>query len=87
MWTDAWRQLYERGGDLYQNRLDEIRCPTLVIHGGRDPHTPISEMEMLATQIPEASTLFIAQAGHCLHDDPEWGDMINSTICDFFRIG
>ncbi len=80
MWTEAWWQLYHRGGDLYDGRLGEIRCPTLVIHGGQDPHTPISEVEKLAAQIPGAQTLFVAEGGHSLHDDPALVEKAHAAV-------
>jgi len=84
LWTEAWRILYQRGGDLYAGRLGEIRCPTLVIHGGRDPHTTIGEIEKLAAQIPNAKTLFIPQGGHGLHDDPALAGAVHAAVIDLF---
>lgn len=84
LWTEAWRHLFARGGDLYDGRLDEIGCPTLVIHGGRDPHTRISEIERLAAQIPGSETLFIPQAGHSLHDDPTLLNSVHKAVMDLF---
>lgn len=82
MWTEAWRLLYERGGDLYDSRLKEIQCPTLVIHGGNDPHTTLDEAGQLAAQISKAMTLFIPQAGHCLHDDINYVDRVHKAVTE-----
>jgi pimeloyl-ACP methyl ester carboxylesterase len=82
LWTDAWRVLYDRAGDLYNGRLGEIRCPTLVMHGGKDPHTPLSEVENLAAQITNARTLFIQQGGHSLHDDPSMLDAVHAAVIE-----
>ena len=84
LWTDAWQELYDRNGDLYDGRLGEIRCPVLMMHGGQDPHTPLSEMEELAAQIPGARTLFVAEAGHSLHDDPALSDTVHAAVIDLF---
>ena len=35
----------DAGGDLYDGRLGELRVPTLVIHGARDPRTEPGELE------------------------------------------
>ena len=82
MWTEAWGSLYERGGDLYAGRLGEVRCPTLVMHGGRDPHTSIDEIGSLAAQIPGAKTLFFPQGSHGLHDDPTLVEGIHTAVLD-----
>lgn len=84
-WTEAWQVLYERGGDLYDGRLSEIRCPTLVLHGGRDPHTPVSEVAELAAQIHGAKTLFLPEGGHCLHDDATWMDAVHTAVLGLFH--
>ena len=85
MWGEAWRLLYERGGDLYDGRLGEIQCPVLVVHGGQDPHTTLDEVTELATRIPHGSTLFIPEAGHCLHDDPAVVDKVHAAVLRHFK--
>lgn len=84
LWTEAWRLLHLRNGDLYDGRLDQIACPTLVIHGGQDPHTPLSEMEALASQIPGAEKLLIPDGGHSLHDDPAWLETVHLAVQRLF---
>jgi pimeloyl-ACP methyl ester carboxylesterase len=67
-WAGAWLELGEREGDLYRGRLREVTCPTLVMHGGQDEHTPVSEMEELARRVPGAHLSVYPDAGHCIHD-------------------
>jgi pimeloyl-ACP methyl ester carboxylesterase len=45
-------------------RLSRIRCPTLVIHGSRDPLLPIAHGMDLARRIPGATFVSLAGAGH-----------------------
>ena len=52
-WAGAWLELAKREGNLYRGRLGEITCPTLVILGGQDEHTLVSEMEEPTRRIPE----------------------------------
>ncbi len=68
-WAGAWLELGKREGDLYRGRLGEIACPTLVMHGAQDEHTPVSEMEELTRRIPHAQLSVYPQAGHCVHDN------------------
>ncbi len=67
-WAGAWLELGRREGDLYRGRLHEITCPALVIHGGQDEHTPVSEIESLTERIPGARLSVYPKAGHCVHD-------------------
>jgi pimeloyl-ACP methyl ester carboxylesterase len=84
MWTEAWRLLYEQDGDVYCGRLAEVHCPVLVLHGARDPHTSLGEMEQLAAQIPGAKTLFFPRGGHSLHDDPALLDQVHAAVLKLF---
>ena len=37
-WVDAFIAIYkENGGDLCNNDLGKIRCPTFILHGAKDP--------------------------------------------------
>lgn len=67
-WVGGWIELYQREGDLYRNRLGEIRCPVLIVHGAHDEHTPVTEMEELARCIPNARLVIFPEGGHSLHD-------------------
>jgi len=67
-WAGAWLELGKREGDLYRGRLREITCPTLVMHGAHDEHTPVSEMQELAQRISGAHLSVYPRAGHCIHD-------------------
>jgi pimeloyl-ACP methyl ester carboxylesterase len=67
-WAGAWLELWHREGDLYRGRLSEIVCPTLVMHGGQDEHTPVSEMAELTRRISGAQLSVYLEVGHCVHD-------------------
>ncbi|ANF33043.1 alpha/beta hydrolase [Leifsonia xyli] len=60
--------------------LDRIRAETLVVHGARDPLTPLPHGELLADRIPDA-TLAAFDAGHGLHlDTPEVLDAVRAFL-------
>ena len=67
-WMGGWLELYQRDGDLYHDRLAEIRCPVLILHGAHDEHTPVSEIEELARRVPCARLTIFPDGGHSLHD-------------------
>ncbi len=67
-WAGGWLQLYQRAGDLYHNRLGDIHCPTLVLHGAHDEYAPVSEIEELVRRIPQARLVIFPDGGHSLHD-------------------
>jgi pimeloyl-ACP methyl ester carboxylesterase len=56
--------MLQRDGDL--DRLDDIRCPTLVIAADRDALRSLAEAEELARGIPGAELRVIEGSGHML---------------------
>ena len=57
--------------DLFPE-LSNIRCPTLVIGGERDPITPVADSEDIAAAIPQAELRIFEGAGHgVFRDQPE----------------
>jgi pimeloyl-ACP methyl ester carboxylesterase len=60
----ALRQLY--GPDLEQmaRRYGEIRCPTLIVHGERDPLIRLRHAEQMMHAIPGAELVRIPRCGH-----------------------
>jgi len=51
-------------GEPFRHRLGEIRVPTLVIHGERDPVFPLGHALALEKEIPGARLLALEGVGH-----------------------
>lgn len=84
-WAGAWLELAKREGDLYHGRLGEITCPTLVMLGGQDEHTPVSEMQELTRRIPDARLSVYPKAGHCVHDGRSTRQACTQAAREFMR--
>ncbi len=82
-WAGGWLQLYQREGDLYRNRLAEIRCPALIIHGAHDEHTPVSEIEELARRLLRARLVIFPEGGHSLHDQRSTREECTRRVREF----
>lgn len=67
-WTDTALRLYKtRNGNLCKQALPKIKCPTLIIHGARDPVVMLEHPMYLKQNIPD-STLYVFEEGaHTLH--------------------
>ena len=61
--------------------LPRIRVPTLVVCGEHDAISTVTEMRGLATAIPGARFLAVADAGHMA--PLEQPDVVNRAIRDF----
>jgi len=52
-----------------ESRLDEIRCPTLVVAGALDVTVPLAAKEALARSIPGARLCVVGDSRHVTHYD------------------
>jgi 3-oxoadipate enol-lactonase len=68
--------------DTY-NDIDQIKVPTLVIHGDEDKLVPYQNGVTLAEKIPNAEFLTIQGAGHIYVT--EANDLVNERVIDFLK--
>jgi pimeloyl-ACP methyl ester carboxylesterase len=52
----------------WRERLPEIKVPTLVVHGRRDPFFPVGNAEAIACEIPGARLLVLEEAATAIPD-------------------
>jgi pimeloyl-ACP methyl ester carboxylesterase len=80
---EAWLDLARRADgpsiDLYGGRLDQIVCPTLVVHGGLDPRSEPGELETLLAALPQARLSFHPDAGHSPHSELSQGPVTKAV--------
>src|SRR5262245_45324609 len=63
------------------SRLDQIRVPTLVIHGETDRLIPCANSKLIAERIPGAELLLLPDAGHIYATDQ--AELSQAAILDF----
>lgn len=66
-WCDVQQALYKAGGDLCRERLAEIRCPTLLLHGENDPLVPLSHAYDLQERIADTRLHVFPGGKHGIH--------------------
>ncbi len=71
-WLDFIAEGRRSGADFYDGRLPEIRVPTLILHGRRDPRTEPGEIDRAREAIPGAR-LVLLDAGHSPHTSGKEG--------------
>lgn len=72
-------------GEIDEDELRAIQCPTLVIAGAEDSARPPSDSERLARTIPGAKMVRIPQCGHS--SSLECPEAVNAAILDFVGVG
>ena len=71
-----------QGHDTH-DRLGEIKCPTLVVHGGDDGMVPVENGRILAAGIPGARLVIYAEGRHIFF--AECANELNSEIVSFLE--
>jgi pimeloyl-ACP methyl ester carboxylesterase len=64
-----------------RRRLGEIRCPTLIVAGGRDTTVPRASADLLRRRIPDARLVVVPGSGHATpYDRPA---LFNQLVLEF----
>jgi valacyclovir hydrolase len=74
-YVDGQVALFQAGGNLYRERLKDVRCPVFILHGGRDPLAPAFHAQAIHHGI----------AGSQLHIFPEGKHNIHLRYADEFN--
>ena len=80
-WCDAMQALYKAGGDVCRGRLAEIRCPTFILHGEKDPLVPRFHADVLHGGIAGSRVHLFPNGKHNIH--LAYAEDMNRMIADF----
>ena len=81
-WADATECLFER--DDIDDRLSEIKCPTLIFHGDLDASIPLERGKRMAELLgSETQFIVIEGAGHT--PNLEKPEMVNPPLIEFLE--
>lgn len=87
MWSsfcDAMKMIYEKGGgDMCQEAAKNVKCPTLVLHGEKDPLVPQHHPQWMHDNIQSPVRMHTFPGGkHNIHQ--KFQDDFNQKVLDFF---
>jgi pimeloyl-ACP methyl ester carboxylesterase len=84
----AWLRIIGRGeregGDVYDGRLGEVRCPVLLLHGVRDPRSEPGEIEAARAVMPDARIAWV-DASHAPHSSTRSAAEATRLATEFLR--
>jgi 3-oxoadipate enol-lactonase len=63
-WEGVMRQEATQAGHDLRDRLDEVRAPTLIIHGELDPAVRAEHADILAAGVPDSRLVMLPGVGH-----------------------
>jgi pimeloyl-ACP methyl ester carboxylesterase len=85
----AWLRIIGRGeaegGDVYDGRLGEVRCPVLLLHGEHDPRTEPGEVEAARAALRDARIAWLP-SGHAPHSSRRSGAEATRVAAEFLRV-
>ncbi len=85
----AWRRIADErtapDEDLYAGRLPQLRVPTLVVHGAKDPRTEPGELDAIRASLPHAKVALIVEGGHSPHSERLTADEVTAVAARFLR--
>ena len=82
-WCDAMLALYCAGGELCRARLHLIRCPTFILHGGKDPLVPAFHADILKEGIVNSRLHMFPDGKHNIHI--AYAQEFNRLLMEFLR--
>jgi valacyclovir hydrolase len=85
MWSayvDGLETIYTNGGEIYRSRLSCIKCPTLILHGEKDPLVPAFHPEILRDEIEHSELVTIPDGKHNIHARyaPEFNRIVSGFL-------
>jgi valacyclovir hydrolase len=75
--------LYAAGGDIYQNDLEKVQCPTLILHGAVDPLVPQIHPETIHRGIRGSEFYNFPEGKHNIHK--RYADEFNQVVHSFLK--
>jgi valacyclovir hydrolase len=77
--------LYRGGGDIYRSRLHRIQCPTLVLHGDKDPLVPGMHPAIIHERIAGSQLHRFPEGKHNIHI--KYAEQFNQIVLSFLTSG
>lgn len=67
----GYNAILDAGGEIIAERLGEIRCPVLIIHGERDDIVPVVHARTMHAAVPQSELHIWPEVGHLPHRERE----------------
>ena len=92
---DYWRTIIRAGGrawleiaatpsdDFYDHRLQDLRVPTLVVHGADDPRTEPGELDRIRREVRAARIEMVEGGGHSPHSTRATAGKVTAIVGSF----
>nr|CAH7752905.1 unnamed protein product [Callosobruchus chinensis] len=80
-WCDTLIEMAQNGGNICKDKLKDIRCPTFILHGDKDPMVAPEHPGYLFSNIRMAKLHRFPDGKHNIH--LKYADEFNKLVTDF----
>ena len=80
-WMDTYLSFKENDDGLCKSSLSKISCPTLIIHGSKDPMVPDFHPEYIHENVKQSQVKYFPNGKHNLH--LRYSDEFNDMVAKF----
>ncbi|CAG9857986.1 unnamed protein product [Phyllotreta striolata] len=83
-WCDTLVKIYSKGGDICKGVLKDIKCPTMILHGDKDPLVADEHPDYLLKNIKRSKLHRYPDGKHNIH--LKYADDFNKRVTDFLLL-
>ncbi|SPP88127.1 valacyclovir hydrolase [Drosophila guanche] len=83
-WVDAACSFYDqRDGDFCRSEVEQVKAPTFILHGKKDPMIAVEHVPWLKKRLPQAEYYEFPEGKHNIH--LRYADEFNKLVAEFFN--
>ena len=82
-YIDNISKIFNEGGDICKGELNKIKCPTLIIHGAKDPVVPCMHAHYLHEHVNGSRLEVMEEGKHYIH--LQYSEEFNKMVEDFLK--
>ncbi|XP_052844221.1 valacyclovir hydrolase [Drosophila gunungcola] len=83
-WVDAACSFYDqKDGDFCRSEVEQIKAPTFILHGKKDPMIAAEHIPWLKEKLPQAKYHEFPEGKHNIH--LRYAEEFNKLVADFFN--
>ncbi|CAH1118971.1 unnamed protein product [Phaedon cochleariae] len=80
-WRDTLAEILQNGGNICKDRLGDLKCPTLILHGDKDPALDPIHPGFMIENIKNAKLHRFPEGKHTIH--LKYSEEFNKLVTDF----
>ena len=82
-WVEMTEEIYHDGGNICEDYLGSVKCPTLLLHGMKDPWIPNYHPTDMKKGIPDCTVYYFPNGDHDIHlnQADKFNEVVENFLC------